>query len=76
MSDIDGFVNRTIIDVGTRSFLIISDEGEEKLVRCETPEQFMDVMEVVDRLLDPDRIIYAPISTEEKRKRKTRKRKS
>tara|TARA_Y100001956_G_scaffold76141_1_gene84974 strand:+ start:439 stop:663 length:225 start_codon:yes stop_codon:yes gene_type:complete len=72
----DDVVNRTIIDVCTRSFLIISDEGEEKLVRCETPEQFMDVMEVVDRLLDPDRIIYAPISTEEKRKRKTRKRKS
>ena len=76
MSDIDGFVNRTIIDVCTRSFLIISDEGEEKLVRCETPEQFMDVMEVVDRLLDPERIIYAEISTKEKRKRKTRKRKS
>ena len=72
----DDVVNRTIIDVCTRSFLIISDEGEEKLVRCETPEQFMDVMEVVDRLLDPDRIIYAPISTEEKRKRKTTKRKS
>ena len=76
MSDIDGFVNRTIIDVCTRSFLIISDEGEEKIIRCETPEQFMNVMEVVDRLLDPERIIYAPISTEEKRKRKTRKRKS
>tara|TARA_B100001250_G_scaffold233329_1_gene200340 strand:+ start:158 stop:382 length:225 start_codon:yes stop_codon:yes gene_type:complete len=72
----DDVVNRTIIDVCTRSFLIISDEGEEKLVRCETPEQFMDVMEVVDRLLDPERIIYAPISTEEKRNRKTRKRKS
>ena len=72
----DDVVNRTIFDVCTRSFLIISDEGEEKLVRCETPEQFMDVMEVVDRLLDPERIIYAPISTEEKRNRKTRKRKS
>tara|TARA_B100000579_G_scaffold203633_1_gene166473 strand:+ start:173 stop:397 length:225 start_codon:yes stop_codon:yes gene_type:complete len=72
----DDVVNRTIIDVCTRSFLIISDEGEEKLVRCETPEQFMDVMEVVDRLLDPERIIYAEISTKEKRKRKTRKRKS
>ena len=78
MSDIDGFVNRTIIDVCTRSFLIISDEGEEKIIRCETPEQFMNVMEVVDRLLDPERIVYAEISTKEKekRKRKTRKRKS
>ena len=69
----DGFVNRTIIDVCRRSFLIISDDGEEKLVRCETPEQFMDVMEVVDKLLEPERIVYADISTREKRK--TRKRK-
>ena len=76
MSDIDGFVNRTIIDVCTRAFLIISDEGEEKIIRCETPEQFMNVMEVVDRLMDPERIIYSEISTKEKRKRKTRKRKS
>ena len=69
----DGFVNRNIIDVCRRSFLIISDDGEEKLVRCETPEQFMDVMEVVDKLLEPERIVYADISTREKRK--TRKRK-
>ena len=69
----DGFVNRTIIDVCRRSFLIISDDGEEKLVRCETPEQFMEVMEVVDKLLEPERIVYADISTREKRK--TRKRK-
>jgi len=72
----DGFVNRTIIDVCRRSFLIISDDGEEKMITCETPEQFMDVMEVVDKLLDPDRIVYAEISTKAKRRRKTRKRKS
>tara|TARA_B100000287_G_scaffold233268_1_gene219637 strand:- start:182 stop:406 length:225 start_codon:yes stop_codon:yes gene_type:complete len=73
---IDGFVNRTIIDVCRRSFLIISDEGDEKLVQCETPEQFMDVMEVVDNLLEPERIVYAELSTKEERKRKRRKRKS
>tara|TARA_B100001996_G_C18216835_1_gene422091 strand:+ start:224 stop:448 length:225 start_codon:yes stop_codon:yes gene_type:complete len=72
----DGFVNRTIIDVCRRSFLIISDDGEEKMITCETPEQFMDVMEVVDKLLDSDRIVYAEISTKVKRRRKTRKRKS
>ena len=33
----------------------------------------MDVMEVVDKLLEPERIIYADIATREKRK--TRKRK-
>ena len=62
------WVNRTVIDVCHRSFLIISDDGEEKFITCETPEQFMDVMEVVNKLLDPDRIEYAGLSIHEKTK--------
>ena len=58
----DDFVNRTIIDVCTRSFLIISDDGEERMITCETTEQFMNVMEVVNKLLDPERIEYSNLS--------------
>ena len=58
----DDFVNRTIIDVCTRSFLIISDDGEERMIKCETTEQFMNVMEVVNKLLDPERIEYSNLS--------------
>ena len=65
----DDWVNRTIIDVCNRSFLIISDDGEERLLTCETTEQFMDVKEVVNKLLDPDRIEYAGLSIHEKTKR-------
>ena len=64
----DDWVNRTIIDVCNRSFLIISDDGEEKYITCETTEQFMDVKEVVHKLLDPDRIEYARLSIHEKTK--------
>ena len=64
----DDFVNRTIIDVCNKSFLLISDDGEEKFITCETTEQFMDVKEVVDKLLDPDRIEYAGLSIHEKAK--------
>ncbi len=65
----DDFVNRTIIDVCNKSFLLISDDGEEKFITCETTEQFMDVKEVVDKLLDPDRIEYAGLSIHEKTRR-------
>jgi hypothetical protein len=65
----DDFVNRTVIDVCNRSFLIISDDGEEKHITCETTEQFMNVMEVVTKLLEPDRIEYAGLSIHEKSKR-------
>ena len=73
----DDFVNRTVIDVCNRSFLIISDDGEEKTVTCETTEQFMDVMDVVTELLQPERIKYADLAIHEISKgRKRRKRKS
>ena len=61
----DDFVNRTVIDVCRRSFLIIADDGKEKMVTCETTEQFMDVMEVVTRLLEPERINYADLALHE-----------
>ena len=61
----DDFVNRTVIDVCRRSILIIADDGKEKMVTCETTEQFMDVMEVVTELLDPKRIKYADLALHE-----------
>ena len=51
-----------VIDVCTRTFKLWSDEGSERIVTCETTEQFMDVLEVVTDQLDPDRIEYADLS--------------
>ena len=62
----DDWVNRTIIDVCNRSFLIISDDGEERTITCETTEQFMDVLEVVTSQADPEIIKYAEIAVDVK----------
>ena len=40
------YVAGVVIDVCTRSFLLLSDNGDEKMVECETAEQFMNVLEV------------------------------
>jgi len=53
-----------VIDVCTRSFLLISDEGNEKHVECETVQEFMNVLEVVTANLEPDQIEYADIAVE------------
>jgi len=53
-----------VIDVCTRSFLLISDEGNEKHVECETIQEFMNVLEVVTANLEPDQIEYADIAVE------------
>ena len=61
-------VRETIIDLCNRSFLIISDNGYEKKIVCQTSEQFLDVMEVVNDLLEPERIKYANLAIYEKDK--------
>ena len=51
-----------VIDVCTRSFLLISDQGNEKMVECETVNEFMNVLEVVTANLDEDQIEYADLA--------------
>lgn len=51
-----------VIDVCTRSFLLISDEGNEKMVNCDTVQEFMNVLEVVTANLEPDQIEYADLA--------------
>jgi hypothetical protein len=51
-----------VIDVCTRSFLLISDQGSERLVECDTVEEFMNVLEVVTAQLDPEQIEYADLA--------------
>ena len=55
-------VEGIVIDVCTRTFKLWSDEGSERIVTCETTEQFMVVLDVVTDQLDPDRIEYADLS--------------
>ena len=50
-----------VIDICTRSFVIISDEGSEKSIECETPDQFMKVLAVCTNNLTEDQIVYTEI---------------
>ena len=51
-----------VIDVCAKTFLLTSDEGSTKTVRCDTTEQFMSVMKVVTDQADPEIIQYADLS--------------
>ena len=59
----DDFILRVEIDICSRSFLLLSDQGDEKFVECETVDQFMNVLEVVTANLDEDQIEYAELAT-------------
>lgn len=62
MSTAQETVQGIVIDVCTRTFLLISDQGSEKIVECDTIEEFMNVLEVVTANLDPEQIEYADLA--------------
>ena len=71
----DASVVKTIVDICSRSFKIVSNEGYIQLVQCESAQEFMEVLEVVNEFLDEDMLVFSEIITKPKRNRKIRKRK-
>ena len=55
----DDFLSRCVVDPVARKFYLYSEQGEEKVVDCETVDQFMDVLEVCRAMLDEDTLAYA-----------------
>jgi|TARA_B100000085_G_scaffold72413_1_gene64883 hypothetical protein len=58
----DTYVQSVVIDVCSRSFLLLSDKGDEKVIECETAEQFMNVLEVCTAKLNDDQIEYTDLT--------------
>ena len=59
----DAYLMKCVVDTAKRSFYLYSNEGEEKVVNCDTVQQFMDVLEVVRDTCPEERLIYAePLS--------------
>ena len=54
-----------VIDVCTRSFLLLGDEGNERMVECDTVEEFMNVLDFATAFLEPDQIEYAELAVAE-----------
>jgi hypothetical protein len=62
MSTAQETVQGIVIDVCTRTFMLLSDQGSERVVECDTVEEFMNVLEVVTSNLDPEQIEYADLA--------------
>ena len=62
MSATQETVQGIVIDVCTRTFLLLSDQGSERLVECETVQEFMNVLDVVTSQMNPDQIEYADLA--------------
>lgn len=53
------FLTRCVVDTLSRKFYLYSSEGDERIVECETVDQFMNVLEVVRTQLDESTLVYS-----------------
>ena len=58
-SNTEEYLSRCVVDTLSRKFYLYSSEGGEKVVECETVEQFMNVLEVVRTQLDDETLVYS-----------------
>ena len=55
----EDYLTRCVVDPVARKFYLYSEQGDVKVVDCETVEQFMDVLEVCRGVLDEETLAYA-----------------
>jgi hypothetical protein len=58
-SNTEEYLTRCVVDTLARKFYLYSSEGGEKIVECETVEQFMNVLEVVRTQVDEETLVYS-----------------
>lgn len=58
-SNTEEYLSRCVVDTLARKFYLYSSEGGEKVVECETVEQFMNVLEVVRTQVDEETLVYS-----------------
>jgi len=55
----EDFLTRCVVDPVARKFYLYSEQGDEKVIECETVDQFMDVLELCRGVLDKETLAYA-----------------
>ena len=55
----DEYLTRCLVDTIRRTFYLYSSDGDEKVVKCDTVEEFMSVLDVVRKTAPDDIVSYA-----------------
>jgi hypothetical protein len=57
--NIDEYLTRCVVDTSTRTFLIYSNLGDEKVIECANSQEFLNVLSFVRSVLGSDTLVYA-----------------
>ena len=52
------YLSRCVVDTARRTVYIYSNEGDKKTVECDTPEEFMNVLNYVRENVSTDTLSY------------------
>ena len=55
----DDYLTRCVVDPVKRKFYLYSEQGDERVVNCETVDQFMSVLEMVRNRCPEEALAYA-----------------
>lgn len=55
----EDFLSRCVVDPVKRKFYLYSEQGDERVVACETVDQFMSVLELVRDSCDESTLAYS-----------------
>lgn len=58
-SDDDEYLTKVIVDTCSRKFTIWSNEGSERVIECDSVDEFMNVLELVRAVIDDDMVSYS-----------------
>ena len=58
----DDFVFEVVVDICARTFMLKSDGGDNKIIACDNTDEFMRVLDVCDKMLEPEMIVYADLA--------------
>ena len=62
MPEEDAYLTRCVVNTTARSFYLLSSDGTEKVIECDTPEEFMNVLKLCREVLDDideDLLVYS-----------------
>ena len=58
----DDFIFEVVVDICSRTFKLKSDKGDNKIIVCEDTDEFIRVLEVCDKMLEPGMIVYKELA--------------
>ncbi len=52
------YLTRVVIDTCARTFRLYSNEGDERIITCDSLEEFMNLLDLIRKVVDEDIVAY------------------